>query len=64
MAGGGAQTLDAGEAEADQSNGQAALGQIPGRNDAVGELVVGVSANVKPGIVLLQKVKIDFRLKF
>jgi len=38
----------AGEADAEQGHGQVALGQLPGRDDAAGELVVGVAANVKP----------------
>lgn len=40
----------AGEANAEQGHGQVALGQLPGHDDAVGELVVGVAANVKPGM--------------
>ncbi len=46
-ASGVAQALGVGEAEAEQGHELAALGQLPGRGDATGELVVGVSANVK-----------------
>ena len=40
----------AGEADAEQGHGQVALGQLPGHDNAAGELVVGVAANVKPGM--------------
>ena len=46
----GAQVLAADEAEAEQGRELAALGQLSGRGDATGEQVVGVTANVKPGI--------------